>query len=212
MNMNADKVAGIRRKLREGQQLLAEAVNEDDPRLGLALIKLHGALEDTFRIEIARRAPHLRSDVEDARQTNWRDLIGYAKQYMALSEQEIRAINRANFLRQEVAHGGNYEGSREELVRYARFVERWCGQAGSVRPAGASRPASPAPAFSFPMRTVPRQARWSCLPVLGVILLFFCICWLCGLSYVGSWLDMLNNLLDSLLRAIVGGWIFLRIV
>ena len=129
--------AAAGRKLREGQQLLGEAVSEDDPRLGLALIKLHGALEDTFRIEIARQAPHLRSVVEDNRQTNWRDLIEYAKQYLSLGEQDIRAINRANFLRQEVAHGGNYQGSREELVRYARFVERWCGPADSVRSTGA---------------------------------------------------------------------------
>ena len=44
----------------------------------MALLKLHAALEDYFRIEIARKAPSLR--MEDPQKTSWNELIRYAKQ------------------------------------------------------------------------------------------------------------------------------------
>jgi hypothetical protein len=93
--------------------------------MGLALIKIHGALEDLVRIKVAEKAPHLRESVEDARQTNWKNLLDYGKDYLGFKERDCRVITEANVQRQNVAHGGNYEKDLDELKNYARFVTGW---------------------------------------------------------------------------------------
>ena len=138
MNTHQDKYAQMHAKLREGLQILSESSNEDKYKLNAALIKLHSALEDFVRIEVAQKAPHLRDTVEDVRQTSWNDLIAYGKQYLGFSESDARIISALNRQRQDVAHGNNYPGSRAELAEYGRFVERWCTSGKAL--AGDSRP------------------------------------------------------------------------
>ena len=125
-------------KLREGLQILSEALGEEKYQLNAALIKLHSALEEFVRIAVAQKAPHLRDIVEDLRQTTWNELIAYGTRYLGFSESDARIIADANRQYQDVVNGNNYPGSREELAAYGAFVERWCssGQA----PAGDSRP------------------------------------------------------------------------
>jgi hypothetical protein len=126
MNTQQDKYAQMREKLREGLQILSEASQEEKYKLNGALIKLHSALEDFVRIAIAQRAPHLRDKVEDLQQTTWNDLIAYGEKYLGFSESDARIIRAADRQRQDVAHGNNYSGSRDELAEYAAFVERRC--------------------------------------------------------------------------------------
>ena len=127
-----DKYAQMQSKLREGLQILSQASSEDGYQLGVALLKLHAALEDYFRLEIAKRAPSLRMEVDDPKKTSWNELIRYGKQYLRLTEEDARIIVEANRQRMSVAHGGNYEKNRQELVKYAGFVERWCNQGKPV--------------------------------------------------------------------------------
>jgi hypothetical protein len=151
-----DKYPQMQSKLQEGLQLLSAASNEDADKLGLALIKLHGALEDFVRMEVGRKAPLLRSEVEDARKTTWRDLIAYSKQYLGFTESDARIISDANMQRQEVAHGGNYGKSRAELVRYAEFVQRRCNPGESLRDLTYRKPAAPPP-VTYQTPSFPRQ-------------------------------------------------------
>jgi hypothetical protein len=162
MNTQQDKYAQMQSKLEEGLRLLSNASDEDRYFLGVALIKIHGALEDFVRLELAKRAPSLRLEVEDAGKTSWKDLIQYGKKYLRLSERDIQTINEANLQRQRVAHGGNYENSREHLTKYADFVQRWCNQGKPVIKETRSRPVTilrkpyeppppPAPPISRPV-------------------------------------------------------------
>ena len=159
MNTNEDKYTQMQAKLREGLQILSRASNEDKYKLNAALIKLHSALEDFVRIGVAEKAPNLRDKVEDVKQSAWNDLIAYGKQYLGFSESDARIISAANRQRQDVAHGHNYPGSRDELAEYGAFVERWCNSgkalAGDSRPRqvveisdAAQPPAMPQPEYS----------------------------------------------------------------
>jgi hypothetical protein len=123
-----DKYSQMQSKLREGRGILAQSSSDDGYQLGVALLKLHAALEDYYRLEIARKAPSLRMEVDDPKKTSWNELIRYAKQYLRLTEEDARIILEAERSRLSVAQGGDYEGTRQELLKYADFVERRCNQ------------------------------------------------------------------------------------
>ena len=117
-------------KFEEGMQVLEGILDDEDHiALNAALIKIHGALEDFIRLEVAERAPHLRPAVQDPRQTNWKSLLDYGTTYLAFTKSDRDTINDANQHRQKVAHGGNYEKKIADLKRYARFVQKWLQRA-----------------------------------------------------------------------------------
>ena len=120
----------MQKKLQVGLRILEEASEEDRDRLSLALIKLHGALADCIRLELSQKAPHLGLEVQDASRTSWQDLIRYGQQYLEFSESDARMISDADRQQQHIARGGTYANSREELVKYAEFVERCCATSG----------------------------------------------------------------------------------
>ena len=124
MSPQHDKHAEMRAKLSEGLKILSTASQEDTRSLNDALLKIHAALEDFVRLELAATAPHLREEVESKR-TTWKTLIGYSKEHLGFSENDVQMITEANHQRQNVAHGGNYSGSLSELVTYAGFVQKW---------------------------------------------------------------------------------------
>jgi hypothetical protein len=123
MNTRQDQYTDMQKKLREGLKILSEASQEDTRSLNDALLKIHGALEDFVRLELAAKAPQLQGEVESKR-TTWKTLIEYGKEYLGFTEYDARTITDANNQRQKVAHGGNYSGSLSELVDYAEFVKR----------------------------------------------------------------------------------------
>ena len=131
MHMRENKYRLMQDKLHEGLEKLEELSEDDTDRMGLVLIKLHGAMEDFVRLEVGAKAPQLREIVEDARQTNWKSLLDHAKTYLSFSEEDCRIITEANIQRQKVAHGGNYDGRLADLKRYARFVQKWCKRASA---------------------------------------------------------------------------------
>src|SRR5690349_20695439 len=121
MDSSADKLAqGLRRLQQAG----------DNPDLlGPALLSLHGALEDHFRAWLAaqRRFPaEQRDTLANRQQVNWDKLIEWMQRYGGLSDDIVRRIRQANRLRQEVAHGGRYSGTRGFLEGYAALVQSLC--------------------------------------------------------------------------------------
>jgi hypothetical protein len=102
-------------KLKTGWERLKKAENEPD-LLGLALISIHGALEDNFRDYLEPRA-------NVSHQVQWKDLLDLMQQYGDLSSDERRRILYMNKLRQEAAHGGQFKGSYGEVKDYAEYVQ-----------------------------------------------------------------------------------------
>lgn len=140
MASQPDKYSQMQSKLREGKEILARASGDDGYQLGMALLKLHAALEDHFRLEIARKAPSLRMEVDNPQKTSWNELIRYAKQYLRLNQEDARLILEADRQRIGVARGGTYDGTRRELMRYADLVERRCNQGKPSVSESRSRP------------------------------------------------------------------------
>jgi hypothetical protein len=160
----------MQKKLQEGLRLLEEASEDYRDRLGLALIKLHGALADCMRLEVSQKATDVGTDVQDASRMSWPDLIRYGQQYLGLTESDVRLIVEADRQQQHVARGGTFANSRAELVQYAEFVESRCAGRGaprhSVHPARPDAPESGRPWYA---------SNWSILAFLAVLVFFFCI-------------------------------------
>jgi hypothetical protein len=172
MDSSADKLA-------QGLQRLKQA-GDNNERLGLALLSIHGALEDHFRAWLAanRQFPaDQRALLENRQQVNWDKLLEWMQRYGALSGDVARQIRQANRLRQEVAHGGSYSGTRSFLDGYAALVQLLCqdkyalkssAQArapaaserarANSRPPGASQARRPAPRSPEPARQPARPA------------------------------------------------------
>jgi hypothetical protein len=116
-------------KLAQGLERLRQA-GTDRERLGSALLSIHGALEDHFRAWLAanRQFPaDQRAVLENRQQVNWDKLLEWMQHYGKLNPDTARRIRQANKLRQEVAHGGSYSGTRSFLDGYATLVQTLCG-------------------------------------------------------------------------------------
>lgn len=134
-------------KLQRGLQRLAEAGdNRDD--LGQALLSLHGALEDHCREWLAgnpRISSEERAAVLDRQQVQWKSLLDLMRTHAGLGEQDRRTILAMNGLRQRVAHGDSFNGTRRELESYAALVQRLMGRDARQAPIPAPRSATPQP-------------------------------------------------------------------
>ncbi|HEX5836345.1 MAG TPA: hypothetical protein VFY26_00850 [Anaerolineales bacterium] len=190
MSAQPDHDSDVQQKLQDGLRLLEEASEQDRDRLGLALLKLHGALADCIRLELSQKAPHT---VRDVSQASWQDLIRYGRQYLGLSEGDARLMSEAERQRQQVARGGTYANSRAELAEYAGFVERRCAAAGEPQP-----PIQPGLSV---LPDLPESGRpwyvsnWLILIFPAVLMVFFCIIGI--LSYSDNLLDMAKRTLGG---------------
>lgn len=125
--MAAISRTSVDEKLSFGLQRLQRAGDEPDA-LGMALTAIHGALEDYLRLWLSEHPDVARegaSDALDRGTFSWRDLLAHLDLYGQHEEylQTLRAqIPHFNGLRQEVAHGGVYAGTRAELADYAQLV------------------------------------------------------------------------------------------
>jgi hypothetical protein len=144
-------------KLRRGYELAASA-NGDADALGLALLALHGALEEHLG-EALGRLPDLAPEDRQALETpgfGWVPRANMALRYGLITREQRQAILEANRQRQEFAHGGPYAGRQRELDDYAALVAELAGR----RPT-AARPVYAAPRPSRYGDTAPRAARSS---------------------------------------------------
>jgi hypothetical protein len=132
---------GVADKLARGLRRLEQA-GDDADALGAALISLHGALEDHVRLTLAAN-PSLGAEqqaaVQDVRRTQWKELLDLMQLYLDVTPPQRASIARANTLRQQVAHGGRYGGSRQELTEYAALVKQLVGYVEPAAPASKGR-------------------------------------------------------------------------
>lgn len=103
--------------------------SETEPELlGLAMISLHGALEDQFRHTLAS-LPHLltaeKSRVQDVSQVKWLELCNLMQRHGNLSDRDAKYIMRMNSLRIDAGHGGEFRGNYQDVAAYADFVKGW---------------------------------------------------------------------------------------
>jgi len=120
-------------KLARGFRLLARSGGDSD-MLGVALLAIHGALEDHLRARLLA-LPNL--DERARRQLEhysaWLPLVRLAHQHLDLSPGQRRAIQEAGLLRQSFAYGEPFAGGVGTLLHYGRLVETLCGRAGLLR-------------------------------------------------------------------------------
>ncbi|MDQ2996780.1 MAG: DUF6232 family protein [Chloroflexota bacterium] len=131
------------RKLQLGLERLNKA-GDDSEILGNALVSLHGSLEDFLRAWLSTNpmlSEEERSRVQERRQVQWRELVDLMQQYASLSDSARRSILRANSLRQEVAHGDRFSGTRTDVESYATFIQQLI--ASTTSPNSTSAPVRP---------------------------------------------------------------------
>lgn len=112
-------------KLQRGLRQLAEAGHDKD-KLGMALISLHGALEEFFRSQLAAEIVADENE-QGRRRTDWQDLLNLWQKHRTLSHHDRELIYAKNGKRNAVAHGDPFEISRNEMELYAQFVKRFMG-------------------------------------------------------------------------------------
>ena len=112
---------------------MSKAGNDRD-LLGLALISLHGALEDYFRNWLGSNSSIPSSEREivcDPRQMQWKGLMDLMQQYGGLNDDRRQYIFQMNRLRQDVGHGNPFTGTRSQLEEYADFVRGFVANGSS---------------------------------------------------------------------------------
>jgi hypothetical protein len=124
-------MSDVDQKLRRGFELIERSGGDSD-LLGVALLAIHGALEDHFRATLSAR-PELNAkdrEILAERSVGWLTLVNLMQKYGALTSTQRRAILEANDLRQSFAHGRSFTGRLGSMLRYARFAETLCGRTG----------------------------------------------------------------------------------
>jgi TM2 domain-containing membrane protein YozV len=113
-------------KVRIGWERLQKA-GYDPGLLGYALVSFHGALEDYFReLLVANPAvgAQTRYKVLDRQAVHWQELIDLMQQYGNLSYEARRQILHANKLYEDVTQGNQFQGTREDVENYGKFVQK----------------------------------------------------------------------------------------
>ncbi|HIK07307.1 MAG TPA: TM2 domain-containing protein [Trichormus sp. M33_DOE_039] len=123
-------------KLQLGWERLQKADN-DSELLGYALVSFHGALENYFRDWLATNNSldfAQRERVQDPQQVQWKELLDLIQQYRGLSAEDFRRILNANKLRQEVANGNRFQGTRADVEVYGQLVQQLITSPGFATP------------------------------------------------------------------------------
>ena len=112
-------------KLKRGLCLL-EAADGDLDMLGCALLALHGALEDYFRVRLDEHPKVLPAKgvkLANRGRCQWPQLLELARTYAGLREDEDLQIYKANGFRAGFAHGAPLWCDSAFVASYARFVQ-----------------------------------------------------------------------------------------
>jgi hypothetical protein len=143
-------------KLALGWERLDKA-GDDTELLGLALVSLHGALEDHYRAVLAEISPELRERVTDRREVQWRELLDLMTEHAGLPAQTRQQVMQTNALRQNVAHGGTFKVSRTQVEQYATLVQSLVGGPLPKRETQRQKtPDAAAPAAQAPVKPASR--------------------------------------------------------
>lgn len=123
--MNLDSA---KKKLVDGRTALAKA-GDDPDLLGLALTKIHAALEDACRFWLSDHnvAQYHQVDVQNRDQVSWQELFELLP-YCQWRPEDIEYVRRMNMLRNRAAHGEDFPGTRKDVEDYALYVENLLNQ------------------------------------------------------------------------------------
>lgn len=138
-------------KLQRGRENLATGSTKSND-LSVAFIALHSAMEDRFRELLAESRKDLSSEITDLQNFSWKDIVDLAEASLGLSRSDGIFLMKANYDRNQLAHGGKFEWTRDEVCQYEQFIRQlW---ATGSRSAAAPRPVA-APPFSRAVETPP---------------------------------------------------------
>jgi TM2 domain-containing membrane protein YozV len=119
--MNIDPA---KKKLADGRLALAKA-GDDPDLLGVALTKIHAALEEACRTWLS--APTIaqshRLNVQNRAQVSWKELLALMTKYYQWSDRDVAYVRRFNSLRNQAAHGEEFQGKRQDVENYASYIE-----------------------------------------------------------------------------------------
>jgi TM2 domain-containing membrane protein YozV len=122
-------IAVAKKKLADGRLTLAKAGNDPD-LLGVALTKIHAALEDACRgwlsnLEVAQ---HHQKNVYNCRQISAKELLKLMSKYYQWTSEDVEYVCQFSDLRDRVIRGDEFKGSEQDLENYAIYVENWLNQ------------------------------------------------------------------------------------
>lgn len=151
-----------------GMDRLAKAKEEPD-LLGLAMLSIHGALEDQFRQMLAS-LPQLsaaeRLRVQDVSQVQWRELCDLMQKHVGLSDRDVKYIMQMNSMRIKAGHGGQFPGSYQDVAQYAEFVKGWLEVAEGSQSKYQSHVSARAKANTFKVDTVVLLVTGLVIPII----------------------------------------------
>lgn len=118
MNLNTAK-----KKLEEGSLSLDKAGSDTD-LLGLALTKIHAALEDACRLwlSVPQVAQQHQLDVQDRSQVSWKELPDLMSRYYQWTREDMEYVRHINIMRNQAAHGEGFQGTRQDVENYKNYV------------------------------------------------------------------------------------------
>jgi hypothetical protein len=177
----------IQEKLDRGLDQLAKADNNSDA-LGLSLQTIHAALEDYFRDLLSRNSSvptEMRNRIGDRGEVKWKEILDLMQRYEGLGQSERTLISRMNSLRNPIAHGEPFTGTRQQVEEYTEYVKRTIKLEVSSNYAkstnqqsasndGSSSSSTQSDQFNIPANLVKFQ--WAALPFLiSTSAIFDCI-------------------------------------
>ena len=108
-------------KLQEGRARL-DGAGDDERLLGMALMSLHGALEEHFREQLAREIV-----IETLLKPGFLELVDLWQKHRVLSPEERALVLRMNSKHNQIVQGEPFNLSRGEVERYAQFLQEFMG-------------------------------------------------------------------------------------
>lgn len=113
-----------KKKLEDGCLTLDKAGNDTD-LLGLALTKIHAALEEACRIWLSEPtvAQSHHFDAKDRKEVTWQEILALMTQYYQWTSDDTSYIRNKNQLRNKIAHNDEFNLTRQEVENYAQYVK-----------------------------------------------------------------------------------------
>ncbi|MCA9998469.1 MAG: SH3 domain-containing protein [Anaerolineales bacterium] len=125
----------MKQNLREALETLAHA-GENKQFLGMALLSLHGVLEEFFRESLSKQL--LEFEREKGTNASWFDLVKLWERAFGMSYYHRNEILSKTKKRNDIAHSKPFTISRSEVEAYADFVMGFMGVPATSSPSSSS--------------------------------------------------------------------------
>jgi TM2 domain-containing membrane protein YozV len=120
------KIDTAKKKLADGRLTLANAGDNRD-LLGVALVKIHGALEDACRswLSVPEVSQIHQLNISDR---HWKDLAKLMFDYYQWTSEDLKYVCRIDSWCDRIARAQEFQGNKQEIESYAIYVENWLNQ------------------------------------------------------------------------------------